>query len=281
MKGLMDRKRTIQMIVIPDKGDKTYSVKIHRRLLYAIAIVLILMGALFLYMALSHRSLLSKAMRADRLERENAVLRTQALKIAKLEGELAQLASTRQHLYELAGLSAREDREEEKQDLSAEAFPLPVELSTITAGFELGDILPSDTEFDTVGALASALPAVWPVRGWITAEFNEELPGREEPHRGLDIAASRGTPILSAAEGLVTLSGWDTNLGLVVVIDHQNGLSTLYGHCSQVLVQAGDRVAQGEAIAHLGNTGRSSAPHLHFEVREGGIPVDPRAYLGP
>jgi murein DD-endopeptidase MepM/ murein hydrolase activator NlpD len=276
-----DRKRAFQVIVIPDNGDRTYTLRIRRRLIYAAGALLILLAALFGYMVVVHKSLLSKAMRADRLDRENAVLRTQALKIAELEGELAQLGNTRERLYELAGLPAEGQRRDEGVDLYGETASLPVELSAMTADLVFSDILPAAATFDTAGAKASSLPSLWPVRGWITAEFDEELPGREGPHQGLDIAASQGTPILSAAEGVVTLSGWDANLGLVVVVDHQNGLSTLYGHCSKVLVQMGDRVRQGQVIAHLGNTGRSSAPHLHFEVREGGAPVDPRAYLGP
>ncbi len=278
---MIDWKRSVQVIIVPENGDRTYTVRIQRGLICVLGTLVILLTVLFLYMIVAHKSLLTKAMRADRLSRENAVLRTQALKIAELEGDLAQLGATRQHLYRLAGLPEESGAMDKGSQREGETAPLPMEPSVITAGFALGDVLPAATAFDTAGAAVSTLPSLWPVRGWITAEFDEELPGREGRHRGLDIAASQGTPILSAAEGVVTLSGWDTNLGLVVVVDHDNGLSTLYGHCSQVLVQVEDRVRQGQVIAHLGNTGRSSAPHLHFEIREGGVPVDPRAYLGP
>lgn len=278
---MIDWKQTFQVIIIPENGDRTFTLRIQRGLIYTAGILLLGMVVLFLYMAVVHKSLLSKAMRADRLDRENAVLRTQALKIAELEGELTQLGASRQYLCELAGLSAEEQRRIEDQQGTEELSSLPLELSMLQAGFTVGDVLPVDAVFDTTGSRDSSVPTLWPVRGWITAEFNEEMPGRMGPHRGVDIAASQGTPILAAAEGVVTLSGWDTNLGLVVVVDHQNGLSTLYGHCSQILVQVGDPVNQGEVVAHLGNTGRSSAPHLHFEVRESGVAVDPRAYLGP
>jgi len=278
---VVDWKRAIQIIIIPDNGERTYHLRVQRGLIIAAGVLLAVMVVLFLYMAVIHKSLLSRAMKADRLNRENAVLRTQALKIAELEGELAQLGASRQYLCELAGLSVEERRRNEDQG-GEQALPsLLPELPMMQAGFTVGDVLPATAAFDTVGVQTSSVPTVWPVRGWITAEFDEELPGRERPHRGLDIAASQGTPILAAAEGLVTLSGWDPNLGLVVVVDHQNGLSTLYGHCSQILAQVGDSVEQGQAIAHLGNTGRSSAPHLHFEVRESGVAVDPRVYLGP
>jgi murein DD-endopeptidase MepM/ murein hydrolase activator NlpD len=148
-----------------------------------------------------------------------------------------------------------------------------------------GQPAPGDSALEQDAAHASqetsAIPSLWPVRGWVTAEFGENMPGREQHHKGLDIAAPQGSPILSAASGQVTFSDWDTDLGKVVIVDHENGLRTLYGHCEQVVVQVGDRVSQGQVIAHLGNTGRSSAPHLHFEIRKDGIPIDPRGYLGP
>ena len=134
---------------------------------------------------------------------------------------------------------------------------------------------------DTVATGAANVPSLWPVRGWVTAEFNESMPGREKRHQGVDIAASHGAPILAAASGVVAFSGWDKNLGLVVILDHQNSMSTLYGHCSKVLIGVGEPARQGQVIAHLGNTGMSSAPHLHFEIRENGFPLDPRSYLGP
>jgi murein DD-endopeptidase MepM/ murein hydrolase activator NlpD len=278
---VIDWKRAVQVIIIPEHGDRTFSFRFQRGAIYAAGIILAVAVVLFLYMAATHRSLLSKAMRAERLARENAVLRTQALKIAELEGELTQLGASRQHLFELAGLSAEEQRRRQGLEEDRAQPSIPPELDMMRAGFAVGDVLPVATTLDTSGARTASVPTLWPVRGWITAEFQEELPGRGGPHRGVDIAATQGTPILSAAEGVVTLSGWDADLGLVVVVDHQNGLSTLYGHCSQVLVQVGDPIGQGQVIAHLGNTGRSSAPHLHFEVREGGVAVDPRAYLGP
>ena len=278
---MIDWKRAVQVLIIPEHGDRTFSFRIQRGAIYAAGIILTVAAVLFLYMTVMHRSLLSRAMRADRLARENAVLRTQALKIAELEGELSQLGASRQRLFELAGLSAEEQRR--REDLEEDRVPasFPQELDMMRAGFTIGDVLPVATNLDTSGARTSSVPTLWPVRGWITAEFDEDLPGRSGPHRGVDIAASEGTPILSAAEGVVSLSDWDADLGLVVVVDHRNGLSTLYGHCSRILVQVGDPINQGQVIAHLGNTGRSSAPHLHFEVREGGVAVDPRAYLGP
>ena len=121
---------------------------------------------------------------------------------------------------------------------------------------------------------------MWPLKGYVTREFRVS-PGdkTEQYHPGIDIAAQRNTPVRAAAEGVVTTSGWDETYGYLVVIDHGFGIASLYGHNSRNLVSVGDRVDRGQTIAFLGSTGKSTAPHLHFEVRKNDVPVDPRKYL--
>jgi len=103
--------------------------------------------------------------------------------------------------------------------------------------------------------------------------------GRPAHHSGLDLAAPAGTPIAASAAGVVVSAGARPGYGLAVEIDHGGGITTLYGHASELLVQAGQRVERGEAIARVGETGRATGPHLHFEVRTQGTPVDPRRAL--
>lgn len=98
-------------------------------------------------------------------------------------------------------------------------------------------------------------------------------------HRGLDIAASIGTPINAADGGKVISAGWSGSYGNLVVIDHENGYKTKYAHCSKILVKPGQRVYKGEQIAKVGNTGRSTGPHLHIEVLKNGQNVNPSNYL--
>jgi murein DD-endopeptidase MepM/ murein hydrolase activator NlpD len=98
-------------------------------------------------------------------------------------------------------------------------------------------------------------------------------------HTGIDISAHSGTPIKAAAGGEVVFAGWWGGYGNVVIIDHGGGISTLYAHCSAIYVRKGQSVSQGEVIAAVGSTGLSTGPHLHFEVRKNGKPVDPLGYL--
>jgi murein DD-endopeptidase MepM/ murein hydrolase activator NlpD len=128
--------------------------------------------------------------------------------------------------------------------------------------------------------MLDSMPSIWPVKGYVTKEFHV-TGGEKNPsyHPGMDIAAERDTPVLAVADGIVEMSGFDETYGWMVEVDHGYGIRTVYGHNSRNLVNVGDRVTRGTTIAFVGSTGKSTAPHLHFEVRENGVPVDPRKYL--
>jgi murein DD-endopeptidase MepM/ murein hydrolase activator NlpD len=118
---------------------------------------------------------------------------------------------------------------------------------------------------------------IWPVNGTITGSFGEQRPGHI--HAGIDIAAPGGTPIRAADTGRVALAGWTGGYGQYTCIQHTSSLSTCYGHQSRIGVSVGQSVGQGQVIGAVGSTGHSTGNHLHFEVRVGGSPVSPLAYL--
>ena len=131
-------------------------------------------------------------------------------------------------------------------------------------------------------ALERALPSVWPAAGEVTSPFGwrrSPFGTRWRFHSGLDIARARGAPVLASADGVVLAAGWDGGFGHAVTLDHGLGVSTVYAHCHRLLVAEGDRVVAGQRIALMGSTGRSTGPHLHFEVQFDGVPVDPADYL--
>ncbi|TLM68862.1 MAG: M23 family metallopeptidase [Deltaproteobacteria bacterium] len=131
-------------------------------------------------------------------------------------------------------------------------------------------------------SLLGSRPAGWPVRGWVTSDFGvrrDPFDGQRRMHEGLDIATRTGTPVMTTAAGIVREVGTEPGYGKLVVIDHGHGFSTAYGHNSRILVKIGQRVKRGEVIATAGNTGRSSGPHVHYEVRVNGVPVNPDKYL--
>jgi murein DD-endopeptidase MepM/ murein hydrolase activator NlpD len=116
----------------------------------------------------------------------------------------------------------------------------------------------------------------WPIRGTITSKYGWRDSGF---HHGLDIAGNLGDPVQAAAGGVVSCTGYISLYGNTVIIDHSDGKQTLYAHLSQIKVKPGDRVARGSIIATVGSTGRSTGPHLHFEIKQGDTRDDPLAYL--
>lgn len=126
------------------------------------------------------------------------------------------------------------------------------------------------------------IPDLWPAEGRLTSTFgNRKNPfGRGvQFHQGIDIANSSGTDIKAAAKGVVIFSGNKAGYGKVIIIDHGNNYSTLYGHNRKLLVKVGDKVEKGQIIAKMGSTGRSTGPHLHFEIHKNGNPINPLEVL--
>jgi len=132
------------------------------------------------------------------------------------------------------------------------------------------------------GKALAALPSRWPVRGGVNSEFGNRLsPWTRvtEFHSGLDINARPRTPVRAPAGGTVTFAGTQELYGITITLDHGQDVRSIYGHLAQVAVKQGERVQRGQVIAYTGNTGRSSGPHLHYEIMVKGQSVNPRAYL--
>ena len=121
-------------------------------------------------------------------------------------------------------------------------------------------------------------PSIWPAAGYVSSPYGLRF-NSTEFHQGIDIAADMGTPIVATADGVVTAAGWNGGYGNMVDVDHGGGIVTRYGHASAVVVTVGQQVRRGEVIAYVGSTGRSTGPHVHYEVRVNGAPVNPAGYL--
>jgi murein DD-endopeptidase MepM/ murein hydrolase activator NlpD len=175
-------------------------------------------------------------------------------------------ASKGDKLVALSELSARERAEAEEIDaLRASSAQLAAQIRAAqAANAASGDTTPSSSGL------------VWPVGGAVTSPFGWRW-GRM--HEGIDIGVGFGTPIQAAGPGTVIYCGWEGGYGNLVVIDHGGGLATAYAHQSSIAVSCGQQVAQGQTIGYVGSTGHSTGPHLHFEVRINGSPVDPLGYL--
>ncbi|MBX2988449.1 MAG: M23 family metallopeptidase [Bdellovibrionaceae bacterium] len=131
-------------------------------------------------------------------------------------------------------------------------------------------------------SILNATPNIKPAKGWITSRFGRRVnpvTGRLALHAGIDIAAAPGSPVYAPADGVVTFASYDESYGKLVSIDHGYGVTTRFGHNSQIYVHVGQRVSKYDVIAAVGNTGRSTGPHSHYEVRINGTPVDPINFI--
>jgi len=131
-------------------------------------------------------------------------------------------------------------------------------------------------------SLLASTPSIWPVKGWLTSTFgyrSSPFTGRREMHKGLDIATRSGTPIIAPADGLVVFAGREGGFGNMIILDHGYGITTRYGHCSSIDAKLGQKIKRGDVIARIGSTGRSTGPHVHYEVAVNGVSVNPSRYI--
>lgn len=215
------------------------------------------------------------------------IVRT-AARVPGLNSEIARLTEENNQVQQLAvTLQEMEDRYDQLRTvLGAERIPDPVEPTFgRVAGLPVVPplVVPAPDADPRFGLAGPSVPIYWPldsvVHGVVTRGF--ALPGEApESHPGIDIAVPRGTPIRAAGGGTVAEASFHPEYGLFVLIDHPDGYQTMYGHTSRLLVTAGDTVNAGQVIALSGNTGRSTAPHLHFEKRRNDVLIDPRSTTG-
>ena len=136
--------------------------------------------------------------------------------------------------------------------------------------------------FDDQRSLLASTPSIWPARGWVTSDFGTRIDpytAERKMHQGMDIATPHGQPVYVPSDGTVVFLGTEGGYGKVLVVDHGYGVKTRYAHLSETHVRLGDRVKRGDKVASVGNTGRSTGPHLHYEVRVNGIPENPRKFI--
>ena len=221
-----------------------------------------------------------------RIERENDRLRQenerQRRKLDQLKDRIDAIETDARRLSEVSGLPAEEGAsahgaggpyiaadDASVADVEARAAQLEEQLSAYRESLEREQ--------------RARVPSAWPVEGEVTDYFgvrrNPFGGGSAEFHDGLDIATAWGTPVAATGDGTVSFAGAKSGYGNVVMVDHGNGLSTVYGHLSRVEAEVGQAVKRGELVGRVGSTGRSTGPHLHYEVRVGEAAVSPVNYL--
>jgi murein DD-endopeptidase MepM/ murein hydrolase activator NlpD len=265
----------------------------------AAAVIALLVG----YATVSHTADLSQA---ARLQRENTLL---SQEIGELRGRLSSLADT---LTRIAQRDARIRVLANLEPIDPQVQAAGIGGPTFTralAGAVAGPVGRSEEIRVDLNALIrranllassfqeaadslslhsarlAATPSIMPTKGWLSSAFSSmrthPILHVARPHEGIDVTAPMGSPIEAPAGGVVLDAGWESGYGNTVTIDHGFGIVTKFAHASKILVKTGQRVSRGQRIALVGNTGLATGPHLHYEVRVNGRPVDPLKYVIP
>jgi murein DD-endopeptidase MepM/ murein hydrolase activator NlpD len=299
-------KRRWTLVLVPHGSEPSRIIEVSynvlRGALAAVGCVVVL-GVLAGYATLTHTTDLS---RTARLQQENASL---AREIGELHGRLVSLSDTLSTIsqrdaririlanlepidpqvqaagiggpgssdLDISGLSGLARRSAEvRVDLGA----LIRRANLLASSFkEAADSLALHT------ARLAATPSIMPTQGWLSSAFSSmrahPILHISRPHEGIDVSAPMGSPIEAPAAGVVTDAGWETGYGNTITINHGYGIVTKFAHASKLLVKTGQRVARGQRIALVGNSGLATGPHLHYEVHVNGRPVDPLKYVLP
>ncbi|MBK9169496.1 MAG: M23 family metallopeptidase [Bryobacterales bacterium] len=232
----------------------------------------------------SYARMALKVANYNELRSEAAVLRDRYQNLQKVVAETdEQLATLKLFANEVSAAYAIKESLAGPSDITAEGRLVPTFHETLGEYNSLKNTSFARFDRNTLRRFhRNVQPDIWPVAGRLMGGFGR----REDPfsgmgafHRGVDISAPTGTPVKAAADGIVVHAAYFGGYGRLVIIDHGNGTETYYAHLSKFDVVAGSEVRRGEIIGRVGSSGRSTAPHLHYEVRVGKVPVNPYRYL--
>ncbi|MBE9486788.1 MAG: M23 family metallopeptidase [Chloroflexi bacterium] len=282
------------VMVIPEAGEKVRRLQIHSRAsAFAVACCLLFVG-LFAFLLYSRLNLEFDQAELERLRVENSqqrlVLQRLAVDFDSLHEQMIMLADNEARVRQLASF------EDSSQTVPVAIGGIPAvdrvsavdEIQQRISQLQLAIDMRRQSQEDVRNllndqvSLSRATPKGWPTKGWITSYFGmRQIPQGtgKRMHKGIDIAANTGTPIFATADGIVARVEYSAGYGKTVILDHGYGYRTLFGHNSKNLVKSGQRIRRGDKIAEVGNTGRSTGPHVHYEVQLNSIPIDPRHTL--
>lgn len=270
-------RNSITVTIAPAQAERTFQVDLPRWSLRLLLVILIASFILILAGGILYGRLIRDAVVLREVRQENEILRARAARLEEIEKDVAQLDSVRKRLYAIAGVQEAEAGSIEQQEKKEET---PEERGRLASGSADEKTSPDapGSESSATSEEAKTLLRVVPFGGPVSRGFSA-VSGHTPEHAGVDIAGREGSDVVAAADGSIVFAGQDETFGNLIIIRHSGGWETRYGHNKTLLVAEGDSVRAGQPIALLGSTGKSSAPHLHFEIHHQGTAVDPGAYF--
>jgi len=297
--------RKITIVFLPDGTKRVRHLKVPR-ILFGFLVLLFLSGALALsWIIKDYVTVKAEIPRLSSLEKENKLQKTQlvalAQKIDQISRRVVELKEFDKRLRTMVNLEQTEDNSlflgvggsdpkllnpDSALDRGRRKLVPLMHRSLDNLDTEIS--LQKNEKADLLRfledqkSMLARTPSIWPTRGWISSDFGYRLSpftNEKEFHKGLDICNKMDAPIVAPADGVITSSGWDYGYGKTLHIEHGYGITTRYAHLDKILVKKGKVVKRGQVIAQVGATGRTTGPHLHYEVHLNGVPVNPLRYI--
>lgn len=287
----MDQRHST-IIFVPHARAKFRKLRVSHRTLFSAASLLVSSLCLSSFFSVQYFTTISQTQELTRLRTQNQELKQANSQFSKsvesLRGQLLNVEDKTRKLAIIAGVNPLETAPQggvggNRLDENT-SYPWPDDIDQIRyRSTELAaDLVAIEKRFVARNHLLSSTPSIAPVRGILTDGFGgrrDPFTGRPASHPAIDISSAHGQPVLAPADGVVVKAEWGNGYGNVIYLSHGYGYSTRYAHLASFKVKPGQRVRRGEVIAHVGNTGRSTGPHLHYEVRVNGNPANPLEYI--
>ncbi len=288
-------------MLVPDGANKVKQFKLPRYLPNLLILIAISCAAFLSWTLKDYRIIKIKTPRLAQLEKEKGQILNLSNRIDHITEKIGEMKEFDHKLKSMVNLKTAEKSTRIKgiggptpgvsglnknSDSKNTEFVRSMHRSLDNLEEEVSSRLKDKTELykflESQKILLASTPSIWPTKGWLSCRFGKRISpftGEKEFHKGIDIAARKGTPVVATAEGMILYADWKGGLGRTVIIKHAHGLKTRYGHLNKFLVKKGQYVKRGEKIALVGNSGRSTGPHVHYEVHLENVPVDPSRYI--
>ncbi len=275
------KNKKISIIIIPDSGGKTRTYTISQfgaRVLMGVFICIIGGTGLLIF---EYGNMIEKSLKIKALNSENEEMREKYAKLELFTQEFNELKDRTNKIANLLGVRQTSEQSSPKVAISfSSKNQIPSKIissspeitSSTSQVISRSSVILPNSLTSKEKAEQSLIPSIYPTKGWVTQKFSPT-------HNGIDFAAELGTPVFSTMSGTVIFTGWDEIFGNIIKITNKKWFKTVYGHLAGISVVKGLHINKGDLIGFVGSTGKSSAPHLHYEVWLNGVLQDPERYL--
>jgi murein DD-endopeptidase MepM/ murein hydrolase activator NlpD len=275
------------MVIPHDANGRTFSLRVPAFAVYltlAVALFSVaVVGSAVVYSTLLTRRLVNYSNTMARNREQQQVISIFSRKTKEVHQAISELIRKDNELRKLLGLKHWKSKINLSLAINPHERDAEISKELEMADLKLAEKRQSFEELkqwaSTVRKRYASTPSRWPIYGRIVSRFGYRVYPWRGFHTGMDISGRYGSPIRSTADGVISYVGWRRGYGRSVVIDHGHGITTLYAHNSRYAVKRGQKVRKGQVICYVGNTGYSTGPHLHYEVRKYGRPINPVTYL--